>query len=178
MIYRPTELCWLFIYILIMWQHNRMRTSKLKSTISEVKNVYVFQLLILLWNWMQITKHYINYGIKWRAQWNMNNEISLYAHQYFIKWCGMLWNTELYFMFQCVKKKLRCIWVKLNANAIYACLILTRISPRRIGYGSLEYIPAGHVCHRLYNYVYLGTVYGTMSMYFTFFGMGSHNVIW
>jgi len=28
-----------------------------------------------------------------------------------------------------------------------------------MGYGSLEYIPAGLVCHRLYNYVYPGTVY-------------------
>jgi len=64
-------------------------------------------------------------------------------------------------MFQCVtkKEKLRRAWVKLNANAIYVCLILTRISPRRMGYGSLEYIPAGLVCHRLYNYVYPGTVY-------------------
>lgn len=75
------------------------------------------------------------------------------------------------------KKKLRRTWVKLNANAIYVCLILTRICPRRMEYGSLEYIPAGLVCHRLYNYVYPGTVYGMVSMYFTFFGMGSHNVI-
>jgi hypothetical protein len=58
--------------------------------------------------------------------------------------------------------------LKLNAIG----LILTRISPGKMGYGSLEYIPAWLVCHRLYNYICLGTVYGMVSMYFTFFGMG------
>lgn len=92
---------------------------------------------------------------------------------------GVLWNAELYVMLQCViKKKAQIHLVEVKCKCNMFVWFWLEFPPEKWDMEALNILLHGLYATDCIIMYTRGTVYGMVSMYFTFFGMGLHNVFW